>query len=329
MVQPGHGPASGSVTRSFLSATVMSSFIISSRAEAQGRDLHIFSLRQYPTATVVGGFNLGRLALTAQTFYRWLDLSDALLNYMFDGTTVRDVVLRRITLCKVDVLCYAMQGVEGPIIPRHSTEHLAPGTYGLFSSDGNPSKLVISSARNYARPFQDFKGAILRYSPELSRQDHIPAELMRLAAARDRGRCCITGRNDVSTEFVWIFPPLASQISSPDARFLFELHYAGLLIIFCQQDRKPFEYYRVLDNVITISSSLVNALNRNSLTVDVDDAKRVICFNDPPANAPKLPSNLPPLSPSGCNRFWRLNLQYTIAVFFLPATPRMNTPRTT
>ncbi|KAF7305549.1 hypothetical protein HMN09_00807800 [Mycena chlorophos] len=286
-------------------------FLLSRRAEAQRRNLHVFSLGQFPSTILVGGFDLKRVPLAANTFYRWLDLCDALINNRSDDSPnlALDVVLRRIQVTIIDVLAYGIQSVEGPPIPRESLALLEPGIYGIFNPDGTPYEGNVSNEHRYAYPIRDFLAkqlpdVVVQVCSELldastqlrSIEDHLPSDLIQQAKTRDQGRCVLTGRNDVATEVVWLFPPVASQN-----------------LRWCDRIR-PFEEYRVLENVITLSSTLVDALRRNVVAVDVDDNNRIVSFED--IDHPQVPSHLPASVPAPTARFWRWHLQYTLAVFF-------------
>ncbi|KAJ7074532.1 hypothetical protein C8F01DRAFT_1100804 [Mycena amicta] len=289
-------------------------FIISQRAASQGRNMHVFSLHSFPAVRVAGGFNLDRIPLTAKTFYRWLDLCDRFVNRRH---TKVDIVLRRIKLVAVDVLRYAMENVDGPPIPRDSVELLAPGVYGIFHSDGRPYKGLIGRDTVECSPFPvqetklvaNFRGQVGSDAPfqdqeeeediaRLIGQNKIPQELAELAMARDQGKCCVTGRTDVPTQVVWVYPPLASFNSDPS-------------------NPMCWEKYRVLDNIVTICATLAAPFNGNVFTVDLDDDGRIITFDDLPNESPQLPPRftIPPLSPSS-EYFWRSNFEHTLAIHF-------------
>ncbi|KAJ7074523.1 hypothetical protein C8F01DRAFT_1100755 [Mycena amicta] len=292
-----------------------SRFMISKRAASQGRNMHVFSFDSFPAVRVAGGFNLDRSPLTAKTFYRWLDLCDLSLNPFHTSV---NVVLRRIKLVAIDVLSYAMESVDGPSIPRDSVELLEPGVYGIFLPDGEPYKGIIGSDTHHYYPFPVQQAKLVANScgkvgseigdslfqdqeddiARLIEQNKIPQALAELAVARDQGKCWVTGRTDLQTQLVWVYPPLAS--------FSLDEH-----------DPECWDKHRVLDNIVTICAALAEPFNGNVFTVDLDDNGRIITFDDLPSESPQLPPCLTvlPLSPSS-EHFWRLNFKYTLLIYF-------------
>ncbi|KAJ7074638.1 hypothetical protein C8F01DRAFT_31601 [Mycena amicta] len=188
------------------------SFLISKRAAAQGRNMHVFSLHEFPAVDMAGGFNLNRFHLPAKTFYRWLDLVDA-----DRRKSTLNLVLRRITLRKIDVLSYAVASEDGAPIPRGSDELILPGVYGVFL-DGKPYRRCVGNPNSHEVSFlalaSELDAECASYGepnqPMPSSENTMPQSLAELAMARDQGRCCVTGRTDLPTQVIWAYPPLAS-----------------------------------------------------------------------------------------------------------------------
>nr|GAT57960.1 predicted protein [Mycena chlorophos] len=244
------------VTRLLLTMTDPEpSFVLAQRVLSQGRTVHIFSLEDYPTATIAGGLNTKNLSVPAYTFYRWLHLcNDAL----YSGLCPLDpsVVLRRITISTVDVMTYVARSFDGPVIPRNSPNPIEPGSYGLFLCDGTPYKGQVNCVNARRLSFEE-RDKNDRYPPGWPRQDAIPADLARLAASRDQ---------------------------------------------------------------VTISCALADDFKRNAISVDVDDAARIICFRNLSGAADSDKSQLQTHHSTVLGRpsekFWREHFQYSLMVFF-------------
>nr|GAT50305.1 predicted protein [Mycena chlorophos] len=274
------------------------SFILTKRAASQGRNMHIFALTDNPIATIAGGLNLNRFSLQAKTFYRWFHLCNDWLNsppYALDPT----IVLRPITVQRIDVMVYGVGSVDGPAIPRDSLELIKPGCYGIFSGDGTPYKGNVNCIQLFRYNFEEEIEACRHYadSPdEVTQQNEISSELRALAMARDEGHCFVTGRADEETVLVWIVPPAVAfrRSNMNETTLTMHLH---------------------VDNIVTVSSNLTFFFKRNAFTVDLEDAARVIQFEDLPD---ALPSHCPVLLPSASEPFWRSHLKHTLSAF-LPA----------
>ncbi|KAJ6562561.1 hypothetical protein B0H19DRAFT_1260128 [Mycena capillaripes] len=119
---------------------------------------------------------------------------------------------------------------------------------------------------------------------------------MAAASLRDRGVCCFTGRKDLPTRVMWIIPPAVGD----------ELYPREL--------EKNKEAFRTVDNALTLCTALAGAFNQNLLSVDVEDASRIVTFQELPS-APPLLSHLS--SEPGAGRFWHLNFKWTLQVHFV------------
>ncbi|KAF7305545.1 hypothetical protein HMN09_00807400 [Mycena chlorophos] len=251
--------------------------------------------------TEITCLNLNRCSVSAKTFYRWFHLCNDSLNSpvaALDPT----IVLRPITIELWDVMVYGVASVDGPAIPRDSLQVIEPGTYGVFRSDGTPYTGNVNCIGGYGFNFEKDVAVCRCYSgPELvTQQNEISSELSRRATARDKGRCIITGRADEETELVWIVPPAVAFNSDPE------------------NPQTTLNMHRHVDNIVTISSSLVHSFNRNAFTIDIEDGACVVRFEDLPTGAPALPSHLPALLQSPSAPFWRSHFKHTLTVF-LPA----------
>ncbi|KAF7290608.1 hypothetical protein MIND_01301000 [Mycena indigotica] len=279
----------------------MPQFLISKRAIEQGRNMHIFSSRpmveSFKQARLVGGLNLSRVRhLTAAMFYRWLDLCHARLE---DRELHARVVLRPVQIgtSSFNVMSCYLRKVEGAPIPRDSLALLQPGVYGVFLLDETPYEGDVLSPRRFYEPFAEQAKSLQTIFPEYG-TNNTPTRLSDLVKARDQGRCSITGQTGHPTQIVWIYPPLASFVVD-------------------RLDDAIFDKFRLVDNLITICSSLAEPFQRNAFSVDMEDGGRIIKFVDLPDESPVLPLYLPAPRPSAV-RFWDLNFKYTLAVF-LPA----------
>nr|GAT57958.1 predicted protein [Mycena chlorophos] len=272
-------------------------FVLNKRVASQGRNMHLFSLTDYPCATIAGGLNLTRFDLNAKTFYRWLHLCNDALNHPLLGLNPR-VVIRPITLKMLDVMFYQVASVDGPVIPRDSEALLNPGIYGVFSADGSPYQGSMSMISVHSISFEEAEArSRIQGLIDTAFQNEIPSHLASLALARDQGRCVITGRTDQETQLVWIVPPAAAMSFHGD-------------------DPSYLAKHRVLDNIITLSSNLVDSFGRNAFTVDIDDNARVLAFSDLPSDAPQLLKRLSGVFGTPSEDYWRFNFLYTLTVYF-------------
>ncbi|KAJ6512931.1 hypothetical protein C8R45DRAFT_961774 [Mycena sanguinolenta] len=279
------------------------SFLLSKRAEAQGHDVHIFSLGNYPGVHVVAGMNSQGFPLAVKTFYRWLDLMDEDQRYDDEEFT-----LREITLVRVDVLSYCVATV-GSSLPRDSSENMKPGLYGPFYLDGRPydggigiNFLARSFTETAAFLDSDTRAKTIS-APLPSRHNVIPNTLIESASRRDNGVCCITGRADVPTSTVWVFPPMMTMFTNEEI---------------------DVDKCRTVDNIVTMNSELAEAFNRNEFTVDVDDNNRIIQFNNTAEHV--LPAHLTFMTAS--YDFWRQSLKWSLLTYFPGTDVRDDYPNT-
>ncbi|KAF7290628.1 hypothetical protein MIND_01303000 [Mycena indigotica] len=272
------------------------SFLMSQRAADQRRNMHVFSFHFFPQVRLAGGLNLNRIHLTAKTFYRWLCLCHTLVT----GEDLEAaVVLRKIQLATVDVSFYSLAAIQGPPIPRDSLQLIQPGIYGIFSQDGTPFTSYVSSAVSFRTSFKAQEDEMVRStkSPEFRAHNQIPMHLRTLAGARDRGKCFITGQTHLPTQCVWIIPPLAT--------------FNGGLF-----DPMDLDKSKVVDNLITICSVLVDPFMHNLFSVDLEDNARIIVFDDLPSGVPTLPLRLPTLPSPASTDFWKSSFIVTLGNFF-------------
>ncbi|KAF7317750.1 hypothetical protein MKEN_00862800 [Mycena kentingensis (nom. inval.)] len=276
-------------------------FILSRWAAAQNRNFHVFSLHQQPRAIMAGGWDLNRHRISTATFFRWLDLSE--------GHPITIAIgLRRINVVRVDVLRYAVGSCSGPFIPRDSGKLLEPGFYGVFLAESRepfPWPFGMNSKRGMK--FQDLDEFYASYrSPPClpgvdsllrDTENRIPSALAALAVARDGSKCCMTGRSDLPTTVTWVFPPLAGYNLS-------------------QIDVVVYEDYRVLENLMTICTTLVAPFHQNSFSVDYEDSQRVVTFADLPNDVEEHIAANP-----GAERFWRLSFAHSLKVHFPGGDP--------
>ncbi|KAF7290619.1 hypothetical protein MIND_01302100 [Mycena indigotica] len=280
------------------------SFLVSKRVAQQGRNMHVFSImikpdyprRDKPQAILAGGFNLNQIPLTAATFYRWLEFSGCSSPVSREPIKEK-VVLRRISLETIETVPFMVQGVEGPPIARDSSDPLEPGTYGIFSMDGEPYSLQTLGCAEYeAESFRDEETVLSNKYPG---QNDIPADLSTRVQSRDQRRCCITGRTDLPTEIVWIYPPLSSYFVDGT-------------------NPVNFDQYKHVDNLVTVCTALVDPLQRNLISVDVEDNARIIIFDKITDDISRLlPTNLQtPLPTTTVQDFWRRNFDRTLSLYF-------------
>nr|GAT57951.1 predicted protein [Mycena chlorophos] len=230
-------------------------FVLTKRAASQGRNMHIFALTHNPVATIAGGLNLNRFSVQAKTFYRWFHLCNDWLNppsYALNPT----IVLRPITLQPLDVMVYGVDSVDGPAIPRDSLEVIQPGSYGIFSSDGTPYTDNVNCIQLFRYNFEEEIEACRRYA--------YPRTKSQASSVRSLWRAT----KDVA--------------SSQDAPIKKRNH----------RNETTLTMHRHVDNIVTVSSSLAPLFRRNAFTVDIEEAARVIQFEDLPD---ALPSHCPVL----------------------------------
>ncbi|KAJ6484173.1 hypothetical protein C8R45DRAFT_1075399 [Mycena sanguinolenta] len=78
-------------------------------------------------------------------------------------------------------------------------------------------------------------------------QNEVPEHVIDAVTARDGGVCCVTGRTDLPTTVMWLFPPSRSLpylVGSPWDDF---------------DTENPHEAYRTVDNAITLCNPLIHA----------------------------------------------------------------------
>ncbi|KAF7329128.1 hypothetical protein MKEN_00173300 [Mycena kentingensis (nom. inval.)] len=272
--------------------------LVSRRAMEQGRNLHVYSLHDASGAVMAGGWNLNRHRLTAKKFFRWLDLSEK-------HRHKTKLALRRICLRRIEVLRYIVESREGPLISCDSEELLQPGFYGIFrAEDGKGYEYPVGMDDSVTFMQLDHCLCVGRGAPYdatvqnrlQERENEMSADLVELASARDKGRCCVTGRSDLPTTVVWIFPPRAG--------YGWDLYQTV-----------RYEDYRVVENVMTICSALVPAFYQNLFSVDFGDAQTIVSFATLPDGTPELPSHLPGDVHAPAH-FWTQSFAFTLKVHF-------------
>ncbi|KAJ7752206.1 hypothetical protein DFH07DRAFT_1031862 [Mycena maculata] len=212
--------------------------------------------------------------------------------------------LQRINLRRFNVLLYVLDEavpVEGSPLPRDSEEPLGPGVYAAFL-EGKPYPGQLGG-HFYRATFQeremqarlDIPGLYVSDASEISDYE-VPPDIMATALQRDRGVCCLTGRADFPTVVKWIIPPAVANQLYPCTEW----------------DRQPF---RTPENTLTLCSALVGPFQENILSVDFEDAARIVTFQDLPSDVPPLLTHLHQPAQAAA-RFWHRNLKWSLQVHF-------------
>ncbi|KAF7290613.1 hypothetical protein MIND_01301500 [Mycena indigotica] len=207
-------------------------FLISQRAAKLGWDFFYFNFYSFPALFMAGGWNLKRhLGMTAQTFYRWLDIALAVPS----GSQTFE--LRPVEVVLIDIARYIYTGNAGPPVLRDSDAVLRPGAYapffprptvaeglrlytGFVGENSTPGMLAFSDF--FEELDEPFRGDATRDKPP-SAPESFPSYknnalltdgIRREVEARDGGRCFFTGRtaSDRPTKLTWIVP---DTVSSP------------------------------------------------------------------------------------------------------------------
>ncbi|KAJ7247112.1 hypothetical protein B0H12DRAFT_1125258 [Mycena haematopus] len=152
-------------------------FVLSQRSISQERNMFLFSFRQYPFVLMAGGWNLKYHRMMIQTFYRW----------------------------RFDVLSYIVDSVEGTMLPRDSVELMEPGVYGPFIDD-QPYRLPVGHRFEVSTLRAMERDAQLMGEGVVS-ENKMPQDVVDAVTMRDGGVCCFTGRADLPTSIIWVFPP--------------------------------------------------------------------------------------------------------------------------
>ncbi|KAJ6512942.1 hypothetical protein C8R45DRAFT_1088039 [Mycena sanguinolenta] len=264
------------------------SFLLSKRAQALGRDVHIFSLSDFPYVCVMAGMSSQRLQVSVKTLYRWLDTVD-------EDERDEEFILKEISLVKVDVLSYCV-GTIGSSLSRDSSDTIKPGLYGPFYTDGRPFTGKIGNP-SPNRSFVDAAALLDRNTEKGSRPSEknlMPVALVDAAIRRDNGVCCVTGRADVPTSIIWVFPPMLAIFSN---------------------DGIDYDRYQTLENTVTMSSALVEPFHQNTFTVDVDNDYCIVQFDS------VVGCNLPPrlAMVTASHEFWRESFKWALSTY-IPGT---------
>ncbi|KAJ7851960.1 hypothetical protein B0H14DRAFT_2760869 [Mycena olivaceomarginata] len=239
--------------------------------------------------------------MTIQTFYRWLDIMDD--DYRDRNSKFQ---LRKINLSRYGVLCYGVDSVEGPTLPRDSVELLQPGVYGPFIDD-QPYRGKVAN-RFEPCSFRGIEQGAGKTGEDvgrdLNRENKMSQSVIDAVTMRDGGVCCVTGRADLPTSVIWAFPPSLAYMS-------YQQRDAG--------KEGLYEAYRTVDNAVTLCDPLIEPFMENMFSVDIEDNHHIITFLDFPTRvpaAPSLPSHLPRHSLE-TDAFWYLHFKWTLRVHFV------------
>ncbi|KAJ6503220.1 hypothetical protein C8R47DRAFT_1210494 [Mycena vitilis] len=265
-------------------------FFVSPLTLAQSPDVLICSVdTQSPLVNLAAALNYEVTPVSTRNLSRWLYL---LARDLSGARPVRfPVVYRPISVVGADIFIRCLDTIGPEIFPFDSPDQLPPGCYALFDSDGNPyahpvgrtipRRTFVDTERAWDVPDHDPRAADRMTRP-------VPEFLATQARKRDGGLCCFTG--NPSNCVTWIIPPLLSQAVAIPGFSREQCHS--------------------LENVFTISPSIVKAYHQNLITVDPQDAHRVVVFKHLPDV--KVLERL--ASPPSSGRFWHASLCWTLAV---------------
>ncbi|KAF7290612.1 hypothetical protein MIND_01301400 [Mycena indigotica] len=279
-------------------------FKLSKKSTTDRRNMFLFSVDpDNYSVYMFGGWNLDRHPrMTIRTFYRWLDL--ILARRAFPEGPY-DFELRVFQVQERYPLHYGLndRAALGPAIARDAEGAMPPGVYAAFYPGSD--KVYWFGAKADMRAVRSLQDILENKYGKLSREQiealateymHISAPIAEQVKQRDNNRCFFTGRTDVLTVQVIVIP--ANQVTGES-----------------------------VDNVITISSELVDAFRRNALSVDYDnEAYRTVVFAvlspDPEVNARLISlvqSNTvctPATAPALAAEFLRHHFMWTLRVHF-------------
>ncbi|KAF7290625.1 hypothetical protein MIND_01302700 [Mycena indigotica] len=234
-------------------------FKLSKKSTTDRRNMFLFSVDpDNYSIFMFGGWNLDQHpGMTIRTFYRWLDLIVAGSAYPDEAY---DFVLRVFQVEERYPIHYGLndRAALGPAIARDAEGVMPPGVYAAFYPGSDKVYWLEATGKpDIVRSLQDILenkyGKLSREQIEALATEymHISAPIAEQVKQRDNNRCFFTGRTDVLTVQVIVIP--ANGVTGES-----------------------------VDNVITISSELVDAFRRNALSVDYDENQvhRTVVFAD-------------------------------------------------
>ncbi|KAJ7573991.1 hypothetical protein C8J56DRAFT_980440 [Mycena floridula] len=179
----------------------------------------------------------------------------------------------------------------------HMTHCISKST---FMAASNTWVMLIMVPRYVAR------GIDVPIEHTMRELNRMPENVLVVAQSRDGSTCSITGSHQAKV--TWIVPPEGGERTRKPG------------------DRQPFydliEFYKTLENTITVSEAIYPLFVDNKIAIDIEDNYRIIQFEDLLSDV-ELPSHMPI---SFCNKpsterpgefFLRNHFKYTLWVQFL------------
>ncbi|KAF9461580.1 hypothetical protein BDZ94DRAFT_1263408 [Collybia nuda] len=165
-------------------------------------------------------------------------------------------------------------GLPSPPLARDSLERLDPGSYGLFTLNGEPSNHSFTFSPLYS--IYTLKMSTV-YAKVLVPQSTVEEQIRGQVKDRDGSRCCLTGvemaENDLN--ITYIIPPWKAYLMmdrDDGDRWAMEHTFPT------KRPHALAETVMTSSNCLTMSKKAIPLFEKNIIAIDVDDNYRIIRF---------------------------------------------------